>query len=506
LGWVPAAINTPLREGDRIWVPQGGRTEVQLSGGIYIRLDSSTSFDILTLQEESFQFYLTSGHAYINNRKGGIDHIQVDTPLSSVGSYDNTLLMLDVAESGATDISVLKGYSFAEVRSGKTRIGTGHSLHIGEDAQAELSALPAPDEWERWNRNLDRRLAEAGESLRYVPDELDDYAYDLDANGRWLYQPDYGYVWVPRVAVGVDWAPYRVGRWTWVGDDYVWVSYEPWGWAPYHYGRWAFASGFGWCWVPPARGAVYWGPGWVGWVHTPTYVAWVPLAPGDVYARPLVVGVNVAIGKGVVFKNINVRGGVTVVGHNSFIAGKQAVVRLKDNPFLARDARAGLPAARPERLAASPVVKAIPVASRAPERITRVSVGELRQQRRLVPQEKASVFRPERPAAQLPVRERGEPGKIVRPPQPKEEPPPGVRRNEVRGIKQIRQRPEGHTHPQRQEPGKVVRKSQPKEEPRPEVHRNEVRSVKQIRQQPDGQNHPQQQEPGKAKRDKEEHD
>ncbi len=36
-------------------------------------------------------------------------------------------------------------------------------------------------------------------------------------------------------------------------------------------------------WIPPVRGAVYWGPGFVGWVYTPSYVSWVPLAPGDIY-------------------------------------------------------------------------------------------------------------------------------------------------------------------------------------------------------------------------------
>ena len=35
--------------------------------------------------------------------------------------------------------------------------------------------------------------------------------------------------------------------------------------------------------MPPAVGAVYWGPGYVGWVVTPSYVAWVPLAPGEIY-------------------------------------------------------------------------------------------------------------------------------------------------------------------------------------------------------------------------------
>ena len=31
--WVPAAVNTPLDEGDELWVPEGGRMEFQLNTG-----------------------------------------------------------------------------------------------------------------------------------------------------------------------------------------------------------------------------------------------------------------------------------------------------------------------------------------------------------------------------------------------------------------------------------------------------------------------------------------
>ena len=73
--WVAASMNMPLLEGDRLWIPEGARAELHIQGGIYLRLGSATALDILALQGDSFQFHLDSGHAYINNRKGGIDHI-----------------------------------------------------------------------------------------------------------------------------------------------------------------------------------------------------------------------------------------------------------------------------------------------------------------------------------------------------------------------------------------------------------------------------------------------
>ena len=414
--WVAASINMPLREGDRIWVPEGARTEVHIQGGVYVRVGSASSLDILALQEESYQFYLNGGHAYINNRRGGIDHIQVDTPQSSVGCYDNSLAMIDVARSGATEVAVLKGYAAVETGRGKTRLEAGNALHIGADLTAELTPLAPPDAWENWNRERDRTIAAGNRSLRYIPESLDDYGYELDEYGRWVYVTDYGYCWTP-LRVSVGWSPYRLGRWCWIGGDFVWVSYEPWGWLPHHYGRWTFVVNFGWCWVPPPAREVYWAPGYVGWVHTPTHVAWVPLAPGEIYYGrgnygPRSVNItNVTINRTVIqnFRNVNVRNAVTTVNRNAFVTGRQERVRVKDNPFKGANAEVGPPTAKPTRDAARPVVRTIPPAKRPPERVRRVSVPEIKQERKLVPDEKGSVFRPERPGVAMPVKRVSEP-------------------------------------------------------------------------------------------------
>ena len=253
--WTDATANIPLNEGDRLWVPEGSKAEIQIRGGVFVRGDGNTALDILNADQEAAQFYLDRGHAYINNRRGGIKTVQIDTPLSSVRSYDNSVMMLDVSEDGVTELSVLKGYVTVESRSGATRVGAGKTLTIRGEKDAELAPIDAPDEWERWNTDRDRKVTTWGESARYLPDELHEYSADFDDNGRWDYVSDYGYVWVPAVTV-VDWAPYTQGRWVWIRGNYVWIAYDPWGWAPYHYGRWVFAASRGWCWVPPVAGVL----------------------------------------------------------------------------------------------------------------------------------------------------------------------------------------------------------------------------------------------------------
>ena len=410
--WVPASINMPLREGDRVWVPEGGRAELQLRDGTYLRLDEQSGLEILTIEKNSSQFYLTEGRLYASYRGLRDSLLQIDTPVSSIRAYDRSKFRMDVShQEGYTDISVYSGLVYAENRNGRTRVDAGKTLSLKEETFAELSPLGPYDEWERWNRERDRRVAERRPPSRYLPEELHSYSNDFEENGRWVNVSEYGYVWTPTVVVSVGWAPYRIGRWVWMGGDYVWVSYEPWGWVPYHYGRWAFVASIGWCWVPPIRGAVYWGPGFVGWVRTPTYVAWVPLGPREIYYGrgyygPYSVNItkvnvrNIQVNK-IVYKNVYVNNAVTVINHDTFVTGRHVDVKVKENPFLKERISIGRPDIKPEKATMMPIVKEIPQAKQPPEPIREIHVKEIKEKRPLVKEKKASVLRPESPPKEM---------------------------------------------------------------------------------------------------------
>jgi hypothetical protein len=409
--WVPASINMPMLEGDRLWVPGGGKMELQPSDGTYLRLDQNSALEILTLEKDSFQFYLDEGHAYVNFRgmKGSL--LQMDTPVSSTRAYDHSIFRLDANPEGFSRISVFKGSVDVESRSGKTTVKAGYALILKDETYAELSPLGPPDDWERWNMERDRRLAERRPPPSYLPDELYAYSSDFDTYGRWIYASGYGYVWAPRVLASVGWAPYRIGRWVWIRGDYVWISYEPWGWVPYHYGRWVFSASFGWCWVPPVRSAVFWGPGFVAWVRTPTYVAWVPLGPGETYYGRRYYGphsvniTNINITKIQVnrtaYRNIRVHNAVTVVHHDTFLKGKQVDTKVGENPFLKEKISVVGPDMKHERNTAMPVIKEVPKAKRPPEAITQIRVKEIKEKRPFIKEREGSVFRPDSPPKKM---------------------------------------------------------------------------------------------------------
>ncbi|OPY71721.1 MAG: FecR protein [Syntrophorhabdus sp. PtaU1.Bin058] len=380
--WLPASINTPLADNDQVWVPDNGRTELFLKNGTVVRLDRNTLLEVLTSEDKQTRFYLGTGKAYGNVTVGNGSAVVFETPTASFSTYARSVFRIDVQENEDPIASVFQGELYADVGKGQMKISAGERIVLSKNAQYPvLTKLISADEWEQWNKQRDREFSSpgSGNATAYLPDELRPYSYDLAKNGQWVYEQEYGYVWTPTVIVVKDWSPYRVGRWVWMGGNYVWISYEPWGWVPYHYGRWTFISKRGWCWVPPRRGFVYWGPGYVGWVYTPTYVSWVPLAPREIYYGhgyygPYSINVknvtiqNITVNR-TVYKNVYVDHAVTTLHRDTFITGRPVKTTANENLFLKEKRVTGAPDIRPEKATYMPVVKDIPQAKRPPSRI-----------------------------------------------------------------------------------------------------------------------------------------
>ena len=416
--WVPASVNMPLVEGDELWVPDGSRAALQSTSGDYVRLDEGTALQILRMDLDSYQFHLTEGRVYVLNRAPKRNVLQIDTPDASIRAFGNSAFRIDIP-GGETDVSVFRGSVQAENGDGTTTVRTGNMLVVGADGYVELSPAPPPDDWQRWNTQRDRVVLARGKSYGYLPEELRAYSSDFDGGGRWVNVPEYGYCWTPTVVVIADWAPYRHGRWVWRGGDYVWVGYEPWGWAPYHYGRWAFAAKIGWLWVPPARGDVYWAPGYVGWVRTGDHVAWVPLAPRETYYgygnhgrySTNITNVNVnQVRVTNVYRNVNVTNSITVVNQTTFITGRPSSVdrnvvgNVREDFAKHRNIVVGRPPIKPVETSYIPVVRSIPEAKRPPAAVRKIDAKELRQSRPLVTEPGRSAFRPQAKPAPLEVK------------------------------------------------------------------------------------------------------
>jgi|CZKP01.1.fsa_nt_gi hypothetical protein len=104
---------------------------------------------------------------------------------------------------------------------------------------------------------------------------------DLNQYGEWVDINPYGRVWYPSVVS--NWQPFTNGHWSWDGNDWVWVSYEPFGWIVYHYGSWDYSPDYGWFWIP---GSEEWTPACVQWVDYGDYIGWAPQRHNGSWGEP----------------------------------------------------------------------------------------------------------------------------------------------------------------------------------------------------------------------------
>jgi hypothetical protein len=297
--WVQASPNRPLTTGDNLWADKDSRGELHI-GSSSLRIGSETGITFLNLDDRTVQIQLAQGSLNVNVRRlDGGDDFEIDTP--------NLAFTLDRPGDYRVDVEPDGNATVITVRSGEGEAtGGGSEFHMDSNDRATFSGTDSLnydggeargfDDFDQWCNSRDAR-EEHSQSARYVSRDVPGYD-DLDDNGEWRNDPNYGYVWFP-TRVDAGWAPYRHGHWAWVAPwGWTWVEDEPWGFAPFHYGRWA-EVGDRWCWVPgPMVVRPVYAPALVVFVGGPRFgmsvafggggggVGWFPLGPREVYVPP----------------------------------------------------------------------------------------------------------------------------------------------------------------------------------------------------------------------------
>lgn len=343
--WVPAEPNRPMTTGDRLWTEEGSRAEMDL-GSMAFRLNSRTNFTFVNLDDKTTQAQLSMGTLNIRLRRLAEDEtVEIDTPqvaftLLRPGDY-----RVEVNEAGdATIVTVRGGDGEGNANGQAIPVHAREQARItaAEGAAPVIDQRPVPpaDSFDNFCQDRDRR-EDLSPSGKYVSRDTPGYS-DLDANGTWRTDPQYGAVWVP-TTVPADWSPYHYGHWAWIAPwGWTWVDDAPWGYAPFHYGRWAMI-GPTWGWIPGPVVAIrpVYSPAMVAWVGGPglgvgVSVGWFPLGPREVWVPSYRVSaiymtrVNVTnavvtevairnAGAGVVYAN---RGAIIAVRGDAMVGGR----------------------------------------------------------------------------------------------------------------------------------------------------------------------------------------
>jgi hypothetical protein len=264
--WEAAPLNLPLAPGDYLAAGAGGRFELQVGVQSFLRGDADSEVGLEFLDERRLRFEVVRGRVTLDVRS---DDLGASLEVASAHG------VLTVAAPGTFDLRIDAdrgrftaydgGSATLRTASGSMLLVAGSEIVAGAAfAQPLRYDAPSEDDWLLWGRERSGRVL-AAPSRAYVADGVYG-AHDLDSNGTWYEEQEYGRIWVP-LRVSAGWAPYTVGRWVYSGHyGWSWVDAAPWGWAPFHHGRWVRWRSR-WAWAP--------GPVYVRPVYAPALVAFL---------------------------------------------------------------------------------------------------------------------------------------------------------------------------------------------------------------------------------------
>ncbi len=298
-GWRKARLNYPVTTKNSIWSNGPGRAEIRV-GASAVRIDADSMLDFVTLDESLTELFLQRGRLSIRLRgddsnNGERETFRVKTNEGVIGLDANGRYRIDAAaDRNETRITVFSGRARFDSGSAQIAVDVGRTLFIRGSATSSFTfETTSETSFDRWAQARDQRWDETHQRYateRLISPNMTGYE-DLDANGEWIDDREYGRLWTPRVVVG--WVPYRYGAWSYVQPwGWTWIDDAPWGFAPFHYGRWVQLRARWYWWPGGYRHRPVYAPALVGWhgsgnwnvsVGVGTPIGWFPLAPREHY-------------------------------------------------------------------------------------------------------------------------------------------------------------------------------------------------------------------------------
>ena len=335
--WVIDVKDAPFGLNDALYSDASAKAEFIMPNGIWVRIAGSTQIQLIALKPEASEIDVASGVARFYNRTSdGI--LKVTTPFGYVLAEPGSTVDIYVGDQ-SVEVIALNGKVdyFQQSSNERYEVVPGGPSVLADASQVGSSEGQVDAPWDDWNAARDslwsKRVQVNGETVKQLPPQLQDDAYDLEESGTWekvSYEGREHTFWRP-TAVAASWQPFTVGRWTDYYGDQVWVPDESFGYVTHHYGNWVIVNGK-WFWAPPApvvqvaAGPVIgfgWYPGRVAWISNDADVGWVPLAPAEVYYShhqwgPSAVVVSTASAVTVALGSLAFASAAIVVPQNSF--------------------------------------------------------------------------------------------------------------------------------------------------------------------------------------------
>ncbi len=151
--WRALTTEQTLESGDAVKTGMGGRVEVLLSPGSYLRVGGNSEFVMSDTSLDTLRVRLVKGSAIVE--ANGYDDlalaIRVDTPQTHVSIIKKGVYRISVTPAGITEVAVHKGRAHvgsALLKGGQvTSVGAGRN--VSEIAKLDKKNLDALDEWSK---------------------------------------------------------------------------------------------------------------------------------------------------------------------------------------------------------------------------------------------------------------------------------------------------------------------------------------------------------------------
>lgn len=161
--WSKAGVNRALNEGAEIWAEDGARVELRFDDGSPLRLGSNGVVTLQTVyvdaQDEYTQVKMLSGVATLEPCDSR-SVFEIVTPLVNVKTTGPSRVRVGVGD----DVEIAVGWGQANLGGppGKINLIADDFVAVrAADTSYALHSLPAPDSWEAFNDERDRKTVAA---------------------------------------------------------------------------------------------------------------------------------------------------------------------------------------------------------------------------------------------------------------------------------------------------------------------------------------------------------
>lgn len=306
-GWRAARLNYPVTSKNSVWTNGPSRAEVRFGASV-VRIDGDTVLDFVKVDDQRTKLFLQRGgmnikiRAYTQTQSGSHgddyrDQFRIETDHGAWVVDQSGRYRVDASpDRNETRLAVFAGTARFENGSANLNVALGKMLVVQGHASASSFTFERANEtnFDRWSESRDVKWDETHQRVA-SSDVISPYMTgyeDLDTNGDWVDDAEYGRLWTPRTVV-TGWVPYRYGSWSYVRPwGWTWIDDAPWGFAPFHYGRWVQIRAR-WYWAPGRyRHRPIYAPALVTWfgdgntsisISAGPSIGWCPLAPREHY-------------------------------------------------------------------------------------------------------------------------------------------------------------------------------------------------------------------------------